>query len=537
MKPYLPYGRVSSDEQRDAETIKTQIAEVENHARAHNIPLGEWILDDGVTGMIPLHERPGGERALELLRTEKYAGLICLNHKRIGRDAYVIHLAVKQVEQELGLDILAVREPVPSQLAPGARALMRAMYAGVAQYDREELLAAMRAGKIRAAKEGRWAGGKIPFGYQLEASREGSRTVKRLVIREETARVVREIFTLYADGHKQAAIAAILNARGVPHPLEWDALRRGEKGYQWHQSTLSIILKNPVYKGVGQWRRRQGKGKSRRISPPDYIIYYEDYQPPAVVTPELWEHCAELRSQNTLMASRNARRFYLLRRLVRCGVCGKTYTGVSGPNRPPYYQCTSRVTGRYEKHCGNLMARADHLEREVLAEITNLLHAPDDLLQEISAALSERAALPEADATSELQKHLAAKQAERARVIYWARTGRITDEEMDAQLLMLRGETATLEAERDRLERQRQAHVTAQERLHGIEEFLSELAERVDQVSQEEMAGVIRHFVSRIVISPRTDERGRRRPHAEMFLSISPPLHNWNDPASKISLT
>jgi site-specific DNA recombinase len=155
-KPYLPYARVSSDEQKEAETIKTQIAEVERHAHSSALPLApEWVMDDGVSGVIPFHERPGGARALELLRTGLYAGLASLNHKRIGRDAYVIHLAVRQIEQELGLDIQAVREPVPSQLAPGARALMRAMYAGVAQYDREELLAAMRAGKVRAAKEGR----------------------------------------------------------------------------------------------------------------------------------------------------------------------------------------------------------------------------------------------------------------------------------------------------------------------------------------------------------------------------------------------
>ena len=78
-----------------------------------------------------------------------------------------------------------MREPLPPQLAPGARALMRAMYAGVAQYDREELLAAMRAGKLRAAKEGRWAGGSLPYGLRLEVTRAPGRAkpVKRLVPR------------------------------------------------------------------------------------------------------------------------------------------------------------------------------------------------------------------------------------------------------------------------------------------------------------------------------------------------------------------
>src|SRR5947209_2210025 len=177
MRPFITYARVSSDEQKDAETIKTQIAEVEAHARSSETALAAWVTDDGVSGMIPFHERRGGARVLELLRTGDYAGIVCLNHKRVGRDAYVIHLAVRQIEQELRLDIQAVREPVPGQLAPGARALMRAMYAGVAQYDREEDLASMRAGKERAAREGRYVGGTVPFGLKLEALRAPERVI------------------------------------------------------------------------------------------------------------------------------------------------------------------------------------------------------------------------------------------------------------------------------------------------------------------------------------------------------------------------
>lgn len=65
---------------------------------------------------------------------------------------------------------------------------MRAMHAGVARYDREELSAAMRAGKMRAAEEGRWSGGEVPYGVRLEAVRAAGRAkpVKRLVPDEET---------------------------------------------------------------------------------------------------------------------------------------------------------------------------------------------------------------------------------------------------------------------------------------------------------------------------------------------------------------
>ncbi|PYS81602.1 MAG: hypothetical protein DMF67_16200 [Acidobacteria bacterium] len=167
----------------------------------------------------------------------------------------MIHLAVRQIEQELRLDIQAVREPVLSQFAPGARALMRAMYAGVAQYDREEDLAAMRAGKVRAAREGRYNGGNVSFGLKLAFEKIAGRKkpVKRLVVDEEAAPVILEIFTLYAEGNSQERVAEILKARGAKHPT----------GDEWKQSTVSYMLRNPFYKGEGVWRRRYEAKNSR----------------------------------------------------------------------------------------------------------------------------------------------------------------------------------------------------------------------------------------------------------------------------------
>ncbi|MCA1594694.1 MAG: recombinase family protein, partial [Acidobacteria bacterium] len=373
-KPYLPYARTSSDEQKDAETIRTQITSVEAHAHVHNTPIAsEWVMDDGVSGTVPFHERAGGAHALELLKTGAYAGLICLNHKRIGRDAYVIHLAVRQIEHELRLDILAIREPVPSQIAPGARALMRAMYAGVAEFDRVEFLSWMNAGKVRAAKEGRWSGGSVPYGLKLSVERTSahSRPVKRLVVDDASAPTILEIFTLYAAGHSQSKIAEDLNARGAAHPT----------GHRWRQTTISYMLRNPFYKGEGVWRRRyEGKnargGTSKYNSPAENVIAYEDYKVPAIVPVELWQRCAELCVANITSATRNARRFYLLRGIVRCGLCDRSMTDVfiktSGHQ---YYRCTSRSDAHVE-NCALKDVRADGVERLVWSGIESFAHAP-----------------------------------------------------------------------------------------------------------------------------------------------------------------
>jgi site-specific DNA recombinase len=505
-KPFIPYARVSSDEQKDAETIKTQIAEVNRHARA-DLPLADWILDEGVSGMIPFHERPGGARVLELLRSGNYAGLVCLNHKRIGRDAYVIHLAVRQIEQELRLDIQAVREPVPSQLAPGARALMRAVYAGVAQHDREEDLAQMRAGKVRAAKEGRYNGGAVPFGLKLSIERIAGRKkpVKRLVVDETCAPVVLEIFTLYAEGNSQERVAETLKARGAKHPT----------GDEWKQSTVSYMLRNPFYMGAGVWRRRYEAtnsrgGRSKYNLPPGEVVHYEDYQVPAIVPPELWERCALLRDENMRLAPRNSRRLYLLRGLVRCGECDRSLTGVCqkhGGREYLYYRCTSRAD-RSVPNCALRDVKGEELERLVWSGVVSLATSPGGLVSKLRAAMSGTAAAASGRSLSrDAQRQLEAKGRERERVITWARQGRISEEELDAQLAGLAQEVAGLEAESKRLESSHVGLEEARARLADAESFLGELAVRVHTLTREEMAAVVRRAVPRVVVSPREDGR------------------------------
>lgn len=59
-----------------------------------------------------------------------------------------------------------------------------------------------------------------------------------------------------------------------------------------------------------------------------------------------------------------------------------------------------------------------------------------------------------------------------------------------------------------------QDQVLARERLQSIKEVLNGLARWAGELPSDEMAGVVCQSVSKIVIIPRVDERGRRRPHA-----------------------
>jgi site-specific DNA recombinase len=59
------YPRVSSEEQRERETIEIQCEFLEEYCCLYGLDVVDVYSDDGVSGTVPLHERPEGRRLLE----------------------------------------------------------------------------------------------------------------------------------------------------------------------------------------------------------------------------------------------------------------------------------------------------------------------------------------------------------------------------------------------------------------------------------------------------------------------------------------
>ena len=92
--------------------------------------------------------------------------------------------------------------------------------------------------------EGRFCGGKTPYGYRLEKRgilNKRKHEVSRLVIDGEEAEVVRMMFDMcVSSGYGKLRLAHFLNDHGI----------RNRKGETWHDATIGAILHNPLYKGI-----------------------------------------------------------------------------------------------------------------------------------------------------------------------------------------------------------------------------------------------------------------------------------------------
>ena len=159
-------------------------------------------------------------------------------------------------------------------------------------------------------EEGRFRGGKTPYGYRLEKSgilNKRKHEVNKLVIDDAEAEVIRMMFDLcISSGYGKFRLAHFLNDHGI----------RNRKGETWHDATVGAILHNPLYMGI----LRSGE---------TYSEPFEDLQ---IIKPELFQMAQNLMSERT-----NASKEYrtmplnttgqsLLSGNVFCGHCGGRLT-------------------------------------------------------------------------------------------------------------------------------------------------------------------------------------------------------------------
>ncbi len=202
------YLRVSSEEQRDRETIELQRDFLEQYRSLYELEIAEIYEDDGVSGTVPLHERPEGRRLLEDAREGKFQVVLVYKLDRLGRSLLVIVDAHDRL-QEAGVALRSGTEPIDTS-TPSGRLIFQ-MLASFAEYDRENIRERTQAGMRRAFRDGKHTG-VIPYGYRVRAE-DG-----RLEVVEEEAGIVREIFANIADGSTPYGEAERLNDLGVPPP-------------------------------------------------------------------------------------------------------------------------------------------------------------------------------------------------------------------------------------------------------------------------------------------------------------------------------
>jgi site-specific DNA recombinase len=480
------YVRVSTEEQRERQSIVTQREFGNRYCDLHQLPVHETYADDGVSGTVALELRPGGIRLLDDARQHKFDQLLVFKLDRLGRDTRLILNAVAELEKH-GVRVRSMTEEFDTATATGR--LMLTMLSGFAAHERELIRERSVAGTNRLAEAGAWLGGVVPYGYR----KEGENALRRIAISDEPipgfklseADVVRTIYWMSAVEKKSCQkIADHLNRTAVPcgsaaNPPGAESGKRNRRTAPiWRPSQVRNMIVSRTYMGEHVFGKRT-LNRSRKL-----IVRAV----PAIVSEQEWQAAQEVLTSNRIMCRRNLREPYLLRGLIKCGVCGLSYSGLrmKPPQRDHYYRCNGRQQARglygiTGKKCPARSLNGEYVERLVWADIESFLRNPGEILER----LRERVLMQDGERQrretelDELRGRLQQKIGERDRVLALFRRNRIDEATLDQQLDLIEVEAADLRTDIEAATRALSAgDRTAQ--LQSAEALLAMLRSRLD---------------------------------------------------------
>jgi site-specific DNA recombinase len=491
------YQRVSSDTQRERETIKTQSEALERAtSAATDIKVIKVYTDDGVSGTIPFARRPAGAELLRDASLGLFDELWVYRFDRVGRDE-VDALVLRRDLQELGVTIYSTCEGEAKRVNFGLHMLMAAE-------GREAFLINCANGTDRAAREGRYCGGIVPYGYQVQGHKQTARLVPA---REQLpgcllseAEVITHIYTrLGVDGWSCRSIASELTALGIPTRYQLDG--RGHRGKatqgRWGAGRIRNMAVSPIYYGLLQYGRRSAKSR-------DLI----EAQVPPLVGKELWDAAQETLEHNRL-CPKNTERIYLLRGVIRCGNCGRTYAG-SLHRGEPWYRCggTLQRSELVGERCQAKLLRGDILHTVVWEDIEAFLRNPGDVLSELE---SEAEGDPVRESlVKERVRWEKAKtewEAKRERLLQLFEAGYRTKAEVDERLIPIMSALSQAIERLKALDEQERDLAPVPVSLDLLEQIRAQLDEGL---SDEKRAEIVRLLVHRITVFTDMAENGKK---------------------------
>jgi site-specific DNA recombinase len=423
LKTFAFYGRVSTEDQQDPESSRGwQLS----RSRALIEPAGGEIVaeyfDVGQSRSLPWKRRPEAARLLAALPDpgRGFGGVV------IGEPARAFYGTqfgnTFPLFAHYGVELWVPE--VGGAIDPGSDAheLVMSLYGGMSKGERNRIKIRVRSAMAAQAKaEGRFLGGRPPYGYQLidagphpnPGKAANGQRLHSLGVDPVAAPVVELIFSEYLRGRGLFQIAERLTKDGIPSPSAHDPARnrhRQQTGGAWSKYAVRAILKNPRYTGRQVWNRQRrdevlididdvalGHESRMRWNDEGSWIWSDQMVQEPLVTMETF-----LAVQDMLAASahlrtepkrRTATRKYVLSGLVTCGLCSRRMQG-SWNHGAAHYRCT--YASEYARARGLKHPKAVYVkESSIVPELDRWilrLFDPDNLDQTCEAlAMADQA--------------------------------------------------------------------------------------------------------------------------------------------------
>ena len=150
MKPIAIYARVSSERQKQQETIASQTAALLEHAQGQSwtVP-SEWrFLDDGYSGASLV--RPGLDSLRDRVAEGQIETVLVLSPDRLSRK-YAYQILLTEEFHRHGAELVFMKSPPAT--TPEEQ-LLTQVQGMIAEYERAQIIERTRRGKLHRARQG-----------------------------------------------------------------------------------------------------------------------------------------------------------------------------------------------------------------------------------------------------------------------------------------------------------------------------------------------------------------------------------------------
>jgi site-specific DNA recombinase len=488
------YARVSTEEQREGQTIDSQIAELERFAREKGWSVVQIYKDDGWSGSILA--RP----ELDRLRDDAFKGLFDLvvinDVDRLARD--VSHLGiVKRDLERSGLQV--VFRKLPAEKSPTYN-LMVNILGSFAEFERELIADRTRRGrrhKVEVRKQ--FLGCNSPYGYRYVAKDKAAGKEGYLEVIPEEAAVVRQMFAwVDKEGLSARKVVSRLGEMKVPP-------KKG--GARWGKSSVLRILRTETYVGVWHYNKYEGceprnptrggrykkslKGSLRRRDKSEWLpVVLPDHL--KIIQRDEWERVQRQLDRNITFSPRNAKHDYLLKGLVRCGGCGARYVGDPCHGKF-YYRCSAR--------CKQFRTvKEDLLDSTVWEAIKEAILKPSIIADQLAKLYKKKDRSAEAANREQrdIEAMLATLEKEEERVLEAYRTSILSPAQLSKELEKLNSRRAALEESRVRLSKNETA-VDFPTIKRSLQDYCKLIAKRLTKFSLQERQRFLQLVINEVV--------------------------------------
>ena len=523
------YCRLSKDDDLDGESasIANQRDMLEKYCEKQGWEVVAVYQDDGYTGLNM--ERPDLKRMIKAIERRQVNLVITKDLSRLGRNYLQTGYLIEDFFPRNGVRYIAMNDGIDTlrennDIAP-FKNILNEMYS-------KDISKKVHSSYLLKAQKGEFTGCVAPFGYRKDPEDKN-----HLLVDEETAPIVRQIFRWALEGHGPNFIRRRLEEQKVPCPTWWNRERgirnvrtKWEKQdpvngrYMWDFSVIKDILMNPVYAGAIASQKKDYRFKIGTIGekkPQDWIVVEQRHEP-------LIDRKSFAIVQDKLKSRQRPRQngeTSLFAGLIKCGECGKSLTIRTTHTKHPQQIYACKTYGAFGKtHCSQHRVEYDTLYRLVLNKIRECASAALMDGEAIAGKLTDTCEAEQKGQREAWERSLA-KDEERIEVLEKMvlrlyedmMAGRISDTNFNLMLGRTQTEQAELKA---RVEEARKKLSDGAKIESDARQWIDAIQEYADITELD--AATLNRLIKEIVVHERIDSDKTRHISIEIHFNLKP---------------